>query len=147
MALHLLKMCVGVESVAMLRERQAARLAQLHAAGESAVLRHLTRNMPRRAAEIAGKGSLYWIIRGHIAARQEIAAFARPEPGDVGAPKRCAILLAREVVETELRPHRPMQGWRYLEARDAPPDRFRPPGGGDAMPPALAAELRELGLL
>ena len=132
----------------MLRERQAARLAQLRAAGESAVLRHLTRNMPRRAAEIAGKGSLYWIIRGHIAARQEIAAFARLAPGDAGAPKRCAILLVREVVETELRPHRPMQGWRYLEARDAPPDRFRPPpGSGDAMPPALAAELRELGLL
>ena len=146
MALHLLKMCVGVDSVAMLRERQAARLARLRAAGESAALRHLTRNMPRRADEIAGNGSLYWIIRGHIAARQEIVALARLAPGDAGAPKRCAILLGREVVETELRPRRPMQGWRYLEARDAPPDRFRAPGG-DAMPPAMAAELRELGLI
>ena len=144
MALHLLKMCVGVDSVARLRTRQAERLEALRAAGEPAALRHLTRHMPRRAAEIVDGGSLYWIVGGAIRARQRIVALAPMARAD--SLKRCAIVLDPEVVETEPRRARPMQGWRYLADGDAPPDR----AGGfgtTAMPPAMAAELRELGLL
>lgn len=144
MALHLLKMCVGVETVDELRARQAARLERLRAAGEPALLRHLTRHRPRRAAEIAGRGSLYWIIGGAVRARQRIAALERLD--ESASLKRCAIALDPAVVETEPRRARPMQGWRYLEGRDAPADR----AGGfgeNAPPPAMAAELRELGLL
>lgn len=144
MALHLLKMCVGIDSVEELRARQAERLARLRESGAPAVLRHLTRNMPRRADEIAGSGSLYWIVKGRICARQAVTAL-EPLAGSHGL-KRCAIVLDPAVVETEPRRARPMQGWRYLEALDAPAD--RPGGLGEAAPPpAMAAELRELGLL
>lgn len=144
MALHLLKMCVGVDSVERLRARQAERLEALRAAGEPAALRHLTRHMPRRAAEIVDGGSLYWIVRGAIRARQRIVALTSVDGAE--SLKRCAVVLDPAVVETEPRRARPMQGWRYLSHGDAPPDR----AGGfgtTAMPPAMAAELRELGLL
>jgi hypothetical protein len=147
MALHLLKMCVGVESVAQLRALQARRLERLRAAGEAAELRHWTRNVPRRGAEIEGQGSLYWIIKGFVRVRQGIVALERVD--DEAALKRCAIVLDPALVETVPRRCRPMQGWRYLEAADAPADG---PGGRAAdelagMPPEMVAELRALGLL
>jgi hypothetical protein len=102
--------------------------------------------MPRRAAEIEGEGSLYWIIRGHIRARQRITALERIE--DAEAVKRCAIVLDPEIVETQARRARPMQGWRYFEANDVPAD-LNVQGGDHQyeMPPQMVAELRELGLL
>jgi len=146
MALHMLKMCVGVESVAELRRFQARRLARLRADGQPAELRHWTRNMPRRAAEIEGEGSLYWIIKGAIRARQRILALEAA--ADANALKRCAVVLDADIVETRPYPARPMQGWRYLEADRAPADLRL--GRGDEtwnMPAPLVAELRELGLL
>ena len=146
MALHLLKMCVGVESIARLRQLQAQRLDRQRAAGETPELRHLTRNMPRRADEIIGEGSLYWIIKGQIRARQRILALDRLD--DSNALKRCAIVLDSKIVETEPRRARPMQGWRYLPAADAPFDLKRAATDrAPHMPPQMMAELRELGLL
>lgn len=144
MPLHLLKMCVGVGSVAELRARQAARLERLRAAGEPAVLRHVTRNTPRRAAEIAGRGSLYWAIKGGVRVRQRVVAL-EPAAGP-GERPHCAILLDAELAETEYRRVRPFQGWRYLEARDAPADRAGSYAAAEP-PPGMAAELRELGLI
>ena len=146
MGLHLLKMCVGVESVAQLRAFQAQRLDRQRAAGQNPELRHLTRNMPRRADEIVGEGSLYWIIKGHIRARQRILALERLEDSD--ALKRCAVVLDSKIVETEPRRARPMQGWRYFPSADAPAD-LTDTGGDQVsdMPPQMMADLRELGLL
>lgn len=102
--------------------------------------------MPRRAAEIEGEGSIYWIIRGHIRARQRIVSLERA--ADVNANKRCAVVLDPEIVKTEPRRARPMQGWRYLEATDAPADLGRVAVNHEyEMPPQMIAELRELGLL
>ncbi len=146
MAMHLLKMCVGVDSVERLRQRQAQRLDRLRTSGQAPELRHLTRNMPRRADEIVGEGSLYWIIKGHIRARQRIVKLERLD--DASSLKRCAIVLDTKIVETEPRRARPMQGWRYLEAADAPSD--LPHSGvkeAPDMPPQMMADLRELGLL
>jgi hypothetical protein len=44
-------------------------------------------------------------------------------------------------------PRRAFQGWRYLEAKDAPADRPRHAALDDNLPPAMARELRALGLL
>ena len=146
MALHLLKMCVGIESVAQLREAQAQRLERQRNAGQEPALRHLTRNMPRRADEIVGEGSLYWIIKGHIRARQRILALERLD--ETNALKRCAIVLDTKIVETEPWRARPMQGWRYLQETDAPADLTRAAGNrAHDMPPKMIAELRELGLM
>jgi len=146
MALHLLKMCVGVDSVALLRQRQAQRLDRQRAAGQTPELCHLTRNMPRRAEEIVGEGSLYWIIKGQIRARQRIVTLDRL--ADTDSLKRCAIVLDSKIVETEPRRARPMQGWRYLVAADAPLDlKSVSSDHAPEMPSQMMAELRELGLM
>ncbi len=80
---------------------------------------HRTRNMPRRAVEILDGGSIYWIIQGEVRVRQRILGL---DPGVDGEGVRfCLIRLHPELVETVRMPHRPMQGWRYLEARTHPP--------------------------
>jgi hypothetical protein len=142
---HLVKMAVGVESIPHLEEIQARRLRLAAEAGGPAVLRHVTRNTPRRAEEIVDGGSIYWVIRGFIQVRQAIVEIAEHADSD-GTPA-CALVLAPHVVRTELRPMRPFQGWRYLLAEKAPPD-LRPNGtAAGGLPPELAEELRALGLL
>ncbi len=143
--LHLLKMCVGITSVGHLRDAQAKRLDALHDAGDPALLRHWTRHTPRRADEILDGGSIYWIIAGQIRARQRIIAIERNQAH--GTNKRCALVLDSTVVETEPRGARPMQGWRYLNAADAPPDLKLGSDAPDDMPAKLVRELRALGLL
>lgn len=139
MALHILKLCVGVDTVEQLETSQARRLR------EGVVeLRHLTRHVPRRADEIVEGGSLYWIIKGFVQVRQRIVRIDRLEaPID---QKQCAFVFAPELVRTELQARRPHQGWRYLETADAPPDLPEAGERGD-LPPELMAELRNLGLL
>lgn len=155
MALHLLKLAVGISSVAELGRVQKARRAERRKAGSPAGTFHFTRNFPRRADEVLNGGSLYWIIRGEIVARQRIMAFhERTVPGKTR--KRCAIKLAAEIKRTVPVAHRAIQGWRYLNAADAPPDLNSDAGkaaararvkGADRLPAAMARELRELGLL
>lgn len=145
MTVHLVKMAVGVESIPHLEEIQARRLRAAVEAGGPAVLRHVTRNTPRRAEEILDGGSIYWVIRGFIQVRQAIVDVAEHADSD-GTPA-CALVLDPRVARTELRPMRPFQGWRYLAAEKAPPD--LPANGTEAgdLPPEMAEELRALGLL
>ena len=140
--LHLLKMAVGIADLDDLRRVRAARIEQL---GGSFVY---TRNHPRRAEAILCGGSLYWVIRGQIRARQRIVGF-RSERDDKGRAY-CLIEVAPELIATVWRPWRPFQGWRYLSPVDAPPDRTGGPEDdtdGALMPARMAAELRGLGLL
>jgi hypothetical protein len=141
MALHILKLAVGVESVSHLAEIQEGRLAR----SETGELRHVTRNTPRRAAAILDGGSIYWVIKGCIRARQRIVRFDRTVNGE-GKP-RCAFVLDSELFTTVPVPHRPFQGWRYFESAQAPTDRGIDVTGEDALPMEMADELRALGLL
>lgn len=153
--LHLVKLCVGCEGIEDLASWQARR------AKTDPPLRHRTRNMPRRAAEIVGQGSLYWVIGGAILVRQRIDRIIEDSRDD-GTP--CVgLVLDRELVPTTPRLMRPFQGWRYLAAADAPPDRQtgqpraragrRPSGMAEEqaafgeMPAAMRRELQALGLL
>ena len=140
MALHLIKMCVGCDSVEDLAEWQANRLLR----GEPLI--HRTRNFPKRGAEILAGGSLYWIIKGQVRVRQRITALEAVTDGEGG--RFCAIHLATELVPVIHRTQRPMQGWRYLASEDAPPD--RDPAHKDEteeMPAGMVKELRALGLM
>ena len=145
--LHLVKLCVGCDRVEELAAWQARRVKT------DPPLRHKTRSMPRRAAEIVGQGSLYWVIGGAILVRQRIDRIIEDSRDD-GSP--CiGLVLDPVLVPTTPRPMRPFQGWRYLEAGDAPPDRtaMRPAGMAEEqeafgdMPAAMRRELQALGLL
>lgn len=139
--LHLVKLAVGIRDVAHLREVQRRRLRE--SAERPPRLRHRTRNRPVRAEEVLAGGSMYWVVRGVVAVRQRILGFEEDPAHDGRKP--CAIVLDPELVATEPRPHRPFQGWRYLDPGRAPPDRRgRVP---DDLPAAMERDLRELGLL
>ncbi len=144
MALHLIKLCVGAESIADLEDWVEARVKERVAAGGLRRSQHVTRMTPRRAAELVDGGSLYWIIKGQVAARQRLLDI---EPFvDADATGRCRLWLAPEVIHVSPRPHRAFQGWRYYQGKDAPPD-LAAARGADAMPEALRRELGALGLI
>jgi hypothetical protein len=141
--LHLIKLCVGVETLEELAQWQQGRIAELKKKKKPLELMHVTRQTPKRAEEILDGGSLYWVIKGQVAARQRILALR--ETTKNGVPS-CGIVYEPKLIATARRAHRPFQGWRYLPAADAPAD-ARELKGGKGLPEALKAELSELGLL
>jgi hypothetical protein len=145
MTVHLLKMAVGIDSVDHLKRVQKTRLAQASQPGGPGHLRHLTRNMPKRAEEVLDGGSIYWVIKGYVRVRQRVKGleWALGREGR----KRCALILDPKLVKTVLMPQRPIQGWRYLDPAAAPPDLAAGAKDVPELPPGLAEELRELGLL
>ncbi|MDA1089104.1 MAG: DUF1489 domain-containing protein [Proteobacteria bacterium] len=145
MSQHLIKLSVGVEDVRHLARLQDQRLADAERRGGVAELKHVTRNTPKRAKEILKGGSIFWVIKGFVRARQPVIAL-RPVERDDGRPA-CALVLKPGLIRTELRSFRPFQGWRYLSADDAPPDAAFLKEGQEDVPDEMAAELKGLGLL
>jgi hypothetical protein len=144
MALHILKLAVGCESIADLEEWIEETRLQYRRLGQEYRQLHTTRMVPKRVDEILDGGSLYWVIKGRIAARERILAI-EPFTGEDGI-SRCHIVLEPVVHPVEMRPCRPFQGWRYLTAKDAPRDIRKGEAVAD-MPEAMRAELASLGLL
>ncbi|MGQ0742688.1 MAG: DUF1489 family protein [Alphaproteobacteria bacterium] len=142
MTLHLIKLCVGVDNIAEVAEWQTRQLARLKRRRKPPQVTHVTRMRPRREEELLDGGSLYWVIKGQIAVRQRFLDLQ--EVIKNGAP-HCALVLDPTLVPTERRFHRPFQGWRYFDPKDAPRDLTR--ARGAAMPEELQAELVDLGLL
>jgi hypothetical protein len=138
--LHMLKLCVGADSVQDLADWHAANRDRWPA-GRTI---HVTRMWPKRADELLAGGSLYWVIRREITARQRILAL-EPREGADGI-LRCALVLDAEIIRTAPAARRPFQGWRYLQAADAPPDLAEARPGDDTLPPDLASALADLGL-
>jgi hypothetical protein len=145
MPLHLVKLCVGVESVQDLEGWIARRARAAQARGEAFTPEHVTRMTPKRGDEIRDGGSLYWVIKGQIAARQGILDLRGLVDGE--GVSRCAIVLEPQVRPVRPRPMRAFQGWRYLAEKDAPPDLAETGAGLTDMPESLRRELGELGLL
>ena len=147
MPLHLIKLSVGTESVEDLAGWQAQRIAGLKRAGiKPPRLYHQTFQAPKRREDLLAGGSIYWVIKGVIQARQPLI--------DIGEGRRengtpcCMLYLADELIPVRPTPRRAFQGWRYYAADDAPPDLVA--GRDDdvaEMPPALRRELAGLGLL
>jgi hypothetical protein len=137
--LHLIKLSVGTESVEDLRRWQARRLRL------SGRVFHQTRMMPRRADELLRGGSIYWVIKGMVQARQGLRAI---EPrADAEGRRSTLLVLEPELHRVVPTPHRAFQGWRYLKPEDAPPDLGTAAGDLPDMPLEMIAELRALGLL
>ena len=144
MPLHLIKLCVGADSVGDLEAWIKQKLKALKKGAKREHI-HTTRMVPKRADELTDGGSLYWVIRGEIACRQRILALRRFR--DREGVGRCALVLDPKVVAVELRPYRAFQGWRYFAAKDAPRDLAKAAPGAASMPEKLRRELRELGLM
>lgn len=141
--LHLLKLCVGADGVEDLIEWQAQRAAEARARGEDSRLAHVTRMRPKRADELLAGGSIYWVFKGMVLARQRVLELQTRRGTD--GIERCVLRLDSEVVRTLPQPRRPFQGWRYLTAQDAPADLIG--RGVSELPPQLAAGLARVGVL
>jgi hypothetical protein len=133
-SLNISKVAVGCASFDALAARQRLRLS-------GGVVPIVTRFMPKRADELVG-GSIYWIMKHRIAARQTIIGFAAREED-----RRTIIRLDPELVPVRARPKRAHQGWRYLAAADAPPDLTDEDCGLLALPPELSTRLASLALI
>ena len=145
MTLHLIKLCVGADSLGDLRQWMAARMLTAKANGLRPRHAHITRMTPKRAEELLDGGSLYWVIKGQIGARQRMVGL---EPFlDTDGVGRCKLWLDDEVVAVAPRPMRAFQGWRYCQAKDAPPDIAASAPGMADMPEPMRRELAGLGLL
>jgi hypothetical protein len=131
--IHLIKLCVGIETIDELRAWQHKRKR----------IEHWTRMTPKRADDLLAGGSLYWVIKGRIQARQKVLALDSGVTTD-GVP-HCVLVLDKELVAVAPRNHRAFQGWRYLEQKDAPKD-LSAKSTGD-LSAEMAAALSELGLL
>ena len=145
MALHLLKLCVGADSIGDLEDWIEERLTLERRLGRTAEQIHTTRMVPKRLDELLDGGSLYWVIKGQVKARQPILDIREVVGGD--GVTRAELILGPEVIETVMQPKRPFQGWRYLEAKDAPKVLGQAGTGLDDMPEHMKRELAELGLL
>ena len=133
MTLHLTKVAFGISDLAALQQRWEDRAGP--------VFELTTRYLPKRHVEVAGAGSMFWIVKHRLIARSPILDFGEAEGG------RVAIRLDPRLVLVQPQPRRAHQGWRYLEADDAPGDL-----GGDAelaadMPAWLVGELSALALI
>jgi hypothetical protein len=145
MALNLVKLCVGCDSLKELERWIATRLKERTKRGLSREHLHRTRMMPKRADELRDGGSLYWVIRGEVLCRQRLID-VRPFVDKAGIG-RCYLVLEPKLVLVEPRSWRAFQGWRYLASENSPRDLDRVAPGAKNMPETLRRELRELGLL
>ena len=145
MPLHILKLCVGCDSIENLDDWIRQRLRDARRAGKKPEHSHTTRMIPKRVDEITGGGSLYWVIRGNVQVRQRILEI-RPFRDKDGI-RRCRLMLDPRTVATEWQPRRAFQGWRYLKPEDAPRDLSDARAGLIKLPPELRRDLADLGLL
>lgn len=145
MTVHLVKLCVGATSIEDLAAWQSARLAEMAASGETPRIFHTTFQTPKRRDELLDGGSLYWVIKGSVQARQRLI---RLDEGTREDGSRCCLLiLDPEIVPVRPVPRRAFQGWRYLSAGDAPPDLSDLSGQEPEMPAKMRRELAELCLI
>lgn len=138
---NLIKLSVGTESVDGLAEWQKIPQVQT----PDGLPRHVTRMWPKREKEILAGGSIYWVIKGVIQARQRIVRLDEVTGQD--GIRRCAIVLDPELFRTAPAPRRPFQGWRYLKPEDSPPDMSAQRNSDDTLPSELSAALAEIGVL
>ena len=146
MPLHLIKLAVGIESIADLEGWIKEKVKAQKKRGVKKPERvHKTRMVPKRADELKDGGSIYWVIKGQIMCRERILD-VRPFTDKEGI-HRCKLVLDPKCVPVEPRPRSAFQGWRYLEDKEAPRDLSRAAPGAALMPEQMRRELRELGLL
>jgi hypothetical protein len=145
MTLHLIKLCVGVDSIRELDEWIKERLAEKKKKKQPLEHIHTTRMMPTQKEALLDGGSLYWVIKGVISCRQKLIDL-RPFADKEGV-KRCRVVMEPKLVTVVPKPRSAFQGWRYLKANEAPADLAKGEKGVAAMSEEMRRELHEMGLL
>lgn len=134
MSVHMIKLCVGADSIDDLEAWQA-RLMQTAARPY-----HHTRMAPKQREALLAGGSIYWVIRRAIRVRQRIVDIRTLE--DNSGRSFCELVFDPELIAVQPRRKRPFQGWRYLKPGDAPPD-LDPGAKASDVPVALDLALKE----
>lgn len=135
--LNMMKLCVGCASPDELIAWQQKRFGD-------GPISHVTRQRPTRADELIPGGSIYWVFKGMMLARQPLLSLEERVGAD--GIRRCGLILDREVILVTATPRRAFQGWRYLRGEDAPPDLPRARAAEPELPAKLARELADMGL-
>lgn len=143
MTLHLIKLCVGIDTVEDLEAYRTQRSKEQSARGVPVQSVHVTRMFPKQSEKLLDGGSLYWVIKRVVQCRQRIVSLDEIV-GEDGI-RRCAIVMDPEIIRTAPAARRPFQGWRYLKADEAPMDISDPAAGGENLPPDLRRKLIEIG--
>lgn len=138
---NLIKLSVGTETVEDLAAWQATKRAQ----APDGCPRHVTRMWPKREAEILNGGSIFWVIKGVVQARQTVNRLDEYIGQD--GIRRCAIVLDPQIIRVQGSLKRPFQGWRYLPVEDAPIDLPEGREHEDTLPVELNQALAEIGVL
>tara|TARA_B000000475_G_scaffold16036_1_gene13467 strand:- start:392 stop:844 length:453 start_codon:yes stop_codon:yes gene_type:complete len=139
---NLVKLCVGADTVDDIISRQD--YPKVNGKETSQVKKHVTRMWPKRSEELLNGGSLFWVIKGFIQARQKIIGLEETFGKD--NVRRCAIILNPEIFLTTSVRKRPFQGWRYLDQKDAPPDLHNFNSQENTIPHELALALADIGV-
>ena len=134
MPLHISKVAFGCASIETFVRRQALR-------EKDGIVPLVTRFRPTRADELIG-GSVFWIVKHRILARQAILGFALRE-----SDRRTIISLDSKLVPVRATARRAHQGWRYLAPEEAPSDLDGDETGLAELPAALTARLSALALI
>jgi len=137
---NLVKLCVGIDSVQQLESYRAQRRRE----GLERPDRHITRMWPRRQHDLLNGGSLYWVIKGVIQARQRVVRLEEVI-GDDGI-RRCGIVMDPAIIRTQAARRRAFQGWRYLAPADSPPDLDVARTADSDLPMEMQLALAEIGL-
>ena len=141
MTIHLLRMAVGINSIAELINLQKRRRQTI----PDSKLFNTTRNVPKRLDELLDGGSIYWVVKRLIRVRQEIISVSQ-EINNEGK-KYCLIEINPKLIKVEPRTQKPFQGWRYLNTEDAPGDIELRSSPEAELPEEMLIELKELGLM
>jgi len=155
MTLHLIKMAAGISTLQELEDRQTylktlnrPELKGHHLSSDQLV--HITRFFPKRRDEItkdnvSNNGSLYWVFKKRIQARQTISDFIEVT-GEDGLV-RCGIVLQGPLVSVERQMRKAFQGWRYLPQDDVPNDLRGAQSLSADIPSTMRKDLEELCLI
>ncbi|WP_299192118.1 DUF1489 domain-containing protein [uncultured Litoreibacter sp.] len=138
--INLIKLSVGTESVEGLQDWHD----RPRPAGEDRTPRHVTRMWPKREAELLNGGSIYWVIKGVVQARQRIIRLDEVIRSD--GIRRCGLIFENKLIRVENMTKRPFQGWRYLRPEDAPRDLPEHRSREEQLPPQLSAALADIGV-
>ena len=145
MSINLIKTAAGLQEIDQLIDRQLGGYCKYK--GQKATYAY-TRYMPKRSQEILDSGgSIYWILKNRIQVRQKILGFEMAKEPD--GTTWCMIMVEPQLTQTIAVQKRAIQGWRYLDVKDAPKDRgvYVYGRGGDEPPEDMAEDLKNLGLL